>query len=230
MKPTRPPKDVSYTIYKYVKTSPELADALQRRLPEWIPQKAFLWTDSALQKEALKYKTKVDFLRGNQRAHHAATRHGILDHICKHMVPLKRPRITLEIALSESLKFRTKSSFEKGSPGAYKFVVKHGIIDKACKHMPVRAPGRWRRLWTEETVLTEALRYSTRATFKKGSGAYQWARSHDILEKCCKHMPRHASYALKSKLNNRIKRAVRTDSPAAYWARKHDTWARALWT
>jgi predicted GIY-YIG superfamily endonuclease len=44
-------------------------------------------------------------------------------------------------------------------------------------------------IWIEDKCVNEALKYKTRTEFKKMSGgAYQFARKHGFLEKCCSHM------------------------------------------
>lgn len=46
----------------------------------------YKWTDKSLLKEANKYKTRTEFFNKNPAAYGAATRRGILDKICSHMV------------------------------------------------------------------------------------------------------------------------------------------------
>jgi len=49
--------------------------------------------------------------------------------------------------------------------------------------------GGYISMWNEEKCINEALKYKTRGEFKKLSGgAYQFARKHNFLVKCCIHM------------------------------------------
>ena len=44
--------------------------------------------------------------------------------------------------------------------------------------------------WDKEKVLTEALKYTRKIDFAKGSkGAYVYAKKHNIFDEACKHMP-----------------------------------------
>lgn len=53
----------------------------------WLCKREHHWTKELCYKEALKYSTKLDFLRGNGAAYSSATQHGWINDICKHMVP-----------------------------------------------------------------------------------------------------------------------------------------------
>jgi hypothetical protein len=43
------------------------------------------WSKKVCHKESLKYKRKIDFLKGNKLAYNASYKHGWLEEICNHM-------------------------------------------------------------------------------------------------------------------------------------------------
>jgi T4 RnlA family RNA ligase len=95
------------------------------------------WTKEKCHKEALKYKSRIEFKKGNNNAYSASIRNGWLDEICKHMGEnkIKNNYWTKERCAEEALKYKTKSEFEKGSPSAYVKSGKMGWKDEICKHM-----------------------------------------------------------------------------------------------
>jgi very-short-patch-repair endonuclease len=161
------------------------------------------WTLEKLQAEALKYRTRSEFMRGNNPAYQSAFRRGCLDIICSHMP--KRVDVsgknnanykwTDEMLASEALKYTTRYGFQKGSPAAYVAARDRGILDNICTHMP-----RWVDrsginnpvfIWTLEKLQAEALKYNSRSEFKEKSyGAYQAANSRNLLDQICSHMKR----------------------------------------
>lgn len=44
------------------------------------------WTEELLKKEALKYKSRYEFLKNGKGAYIASKRRGILDDVCSHMI------------------------------------------------------------------------------------------------------------------------------------------------
>ena len=93
------------------------------------------WTDESLKKEALKYKTRLDFCKGGSGAYQTALRSGKLDEFCKHMNKI-RENWTLDKIKLEALKYNTKTDFQKNNLAAYLAASRRGLIDEVCSHMP----------------------------------------------------------------------------------------------
>jgi len=86
-----------------------------------------MWTLDLLKKEASKYKTRLDFLRGSESAYKAAERQGILQDLLKDMEP--DFQWTEDKVREESKKYKTRMDFKKGSKTAYNYAIKWGILD-----------------------------------------------------------------------------------------------------
>ena len=92
------------------------------------------WTDKMLRDEALKYKTRGEFVKGSESAYRLSRKRGILDNVCKHM-EYKYIYWTDKMLLSEARKYNTRRKFEKENVSAYDISRKRGILDNLCKHM-----------------------------------------------------------------------------------------------
>ena len=149
------------------------------------------WTPESIHKEALRYSTRSDFQKGNAGAYQTARKKGWLDQVCSHM-PNPKPKNswTFENVKNEALNYETRSTFSKNSRSAYSTAQQNGWLDEVCSHM-VAAPAN--KKWTPDSIHKEALRYSTRSAFSKGSGgAYQKAYEKGWLDQVCSHMSRPA--------------------------------------
>jgi hypothetical protein len=158
------------------------------------------WTLENCRAEALKYTTRTKFQIGSGSAYQTACVKGWLDEICSpHMGPspmrVDRGHWTLENCRAEALKYKTRIEFNIGSGSAYQTACVKGWLDEICSPHMVPSPMRVDRgHWTLENCRAEALKYETRAAFKKNSGsAHEAARKNGWLhEICSSHMrPSH---------------------------------------
>ena len=94
------------------------------------------WTPETITAEALKYNTRSEFARGSGGAYSTATRLGIRDDVCSHMI--RKVKWTPETITAEALKYNTRSEFKKGSGGAYHAARNLKILDAVCLHMNSR--------------------------------------------------------------------------------------------
>jgi len=139
------------------------------------------WKFEMLQKEALKYKTRVEFQKNSKGAYLAAYRRDLLDQICTHMRFPKTKPYTFEELKVEALNYKTKGEFR--STPLYHVAHRKGLLDQVCSHMtPVL------NYWTDEELIKEALKYTTRTEFSKNSSGYQTAHARGILDQICSHM------------------------------------------
>ena len=95
------------------------------------------WTKERCAEEALKYKTRIEFQRGNSGAYRKACKNGWMDDICNHMVSgVKSVRYwTKEKCIEKALKYKTKEKFKVGDNLAYQATYRYGWVDEVCKHM-----------------------------------------------------------------------------------------------
>ncbi len=88
--------------------------------------------------------------------------------------------------VSEASRYSNRWEFQKNSGPAYKAAWRKGkeFLDRICSHMK-----DLHVYWTNEMLRSEALKYSNRGDFQKGSSsAYQIADSRGLLNKICSHM------------------------------------------
>ena len=92
-----------------------------------------------------------------------------------------------EMLRIEALKYKTRTQFNKCQGIAYQIALNRGILGDICRHMESFPARNYK--WTDEMLHSEALKYSTRYAFQKGSmGAYQSAYCRGILDEICIHM------------------------------------------
>jgi hypothetical protein len=114
-------------------------DEVCSHMPKYVERKGekssrYKWTDSMLQKEALKYKTRKEFRKNSPAACLVAGRRGILDQICSHMKYI-RTYWTDEMLMEVALKYNEKTEFARKESAAYSTAYRRGILNKICAHM-----------------------------------------------------------------------------------------------
>jgi len=99
-----------------------------------------------------------------------------------------RKKWTFEEIAAEAAKFDSRAAFASESNRAYNAAWRQGILDQVCGHMEV-SPIYSQKRWDRESVFAEALKFNSRAEFKReNSGAYCFAINNGFLDACCKHM------------------------------------------
>ncbi|MDY0270215.1 hypothetical protein [Trichloromonas sp.] len=95
------------------------------------------WTFEKCKKEALKYKSKMQFKNNNSSAYNESVKNKWLNEICLHMKKIRNPKgyWTFEKCKEEALKYKNKSDFSKNSKSAYLSSYKNGWINDICNHM-----------------------------------------------------------------------------------------------
>jgi predicted GIY-YIG superfamily endonuclease len=94
------------------------------------------WSKSECQIEALKYKTRNEFIAGNRKAYRASSKKGWLDEICIHMKsPYKINYWTKERCAEIASKCSSRKEFQKKSRVAYNKSLKNDWLDEICSHM-----------------------------------------------------------------------------------------------
>lgn len=184
------------------------------------------WTIESIQTEASKYQTKKDFKLGARGAYEAAVRKSVLSEVCIHMQPLRTTWSHSKVAEVAKL-YNTGRSFCLGASGAYNYALTHNIMDEVCAHMEYD----YNRIWNEETILLEAIKYNTRNQFKQGNqSAYAAALSLNVeqafshMEYVYNHYSKEELYAeaKKYRYRNDFKRLSYNMYQAAYRLDEYD--------
>jgi len=132
------------------------------------------WTKEKCIQEALKYKTRGDFFKGNDSAYNSSRKYGWFEEICSHMTWVNRPNgyWTKERCHEKALLYKTRSEFKGGFPSAYKSARERKILDEICDHMAdTRKPNGY---WTKEKCHEKALLCESKIELKeKYISAYQ---------------------------------------------------------
>ena len=143
------------------------------------------WNNDRIHKEALKYKYRVDFVKGAVSAYGASLNSGKHEYFCSHMID-KLKDWTDENITAEALKYTTRADFQKHSSSAYQASassIKHGEF---CAHMIYQ-----HEEWTPAKLRNEALKYKTKVAYAKGSAsAYGLSRTSGNHDEYCSHMKR----------------------------------------
>lgn len=146
------------------------------------------WTELKLKEEAKTYKTKKEFKENASGAYSVATRMGILNMICSHMVkPISKGTYwTKERCRERALLYHTRMEFKKNDGSAYTTAVRERWLDEICQHMKHPSP---KIKWTKDACHQEALKYITRKEFRKQSAsAYTTAVYRGWISDICTHM------------------------------------------
>jgi len=95
------------------------------------------WTKEKCQEEALKYKTKSEFVKNSGSAYNVVYKNNWMRELCSHIKSNKKSSgyWTKERCQEESLKCKTKTEFNKKYQGAYNSARKNCWFDEMCSHM-----------------------------------------------------------------------------------------------
>ena len=152
-----------------------------------------IWTDEAIVKEALKYKTRSEFQKGCVSAYNAAHKSGRFDELCPHLPqPIKKDYIceSIEDAISLARKCNNRTELKEEYGKAYEMLRTQRLLDKACSHM--KKYKRPVEKWTKEERAKAAASCKTRKEFHN---KYSWAhylacQNEGELDEICSHMPK----------------------------------------
>ncbi len=89
------------------------------------------WTKEKCIEEALRYKSKSEFIKGSYNCYKIASKNKWLDEITIHMSSRKKKtKWTKEMCIEEALRYKSKSEFIKGSYNCYKMSCKRKWINE----------------------------------------------------------------------------------------------------
>lgn len=148
--------------------------------------KYVFWTYEECKSHALQCNTRSEFITKYPGAYASAIKNKWLDDICQHMEIKFEIKNNPETVRLEALKYKTRQEFRHCSNSAYEYARKHHLLDTICNHMTRPLP---KVKWTDETILEEAKKYSSKDDFRKAcSAAYTIAHKRGIIEEVCSHM------------------------------------------
>lgn len=118
-------------------------------------------TEEDIRLEALKYKSRTDFIRYSNLAAKRARELGIYDDVCMHM---RKPhyKYSTEEAIEIAKSYSCRTSLYDSDKAAYNRLLHDGILDEI---MPVKGPHNFK--WTDEKRREVAALCKTRKEFKK---------------------------------------------------------------
>jgi hypothetical protein len=90
------------------------------------------WTYKNCKEEALKYKTKIEWLRKSPGSYRKSQREKWIEKLSQHM---KSRLWTLEKSKIEALKYKTKKKWSNSSHSSYAAACRNNWIDICCQHM-----------------------------------------------------------------------------------------------
>lgn len=134
------------------------------------------------QKEALKYSSRIEWIKNDKNSYHSAQRYGWLPKCTKHMK--KYIKWNYLLCLKEAKKYNTISNWIDKSNTSYNIARKNNWIKDCSKHMK-----KTRLIWTKEKCINDAKKYKTNLEWRKNSRyAYQAAQRYGWIKECIKHM------------------------------------------
>lgn len=145
------------------------------------------WTLEKCIEESLKYSYRIEFERGAPGAYSRCLRMGWGDVCFGHMEKKSNgvKKYSMEQCREEMSKYETMLEFRSSSINIYNAMVRNGWLE-VCTPKDMKVRGKY---WNPQTIEKEALRYTSRNSFSRGSStAYQHAASLGILDLVCGHM------------------------------------------
>ncbi len=131
------------------------------------------WTKEMTYKEAKKYKSRLEFEKGNNSAYNAAKRNGWLNDYTWFSPSALISKWNYDTCYEEAQKHKSRGEFRKRSVRAYNVALKNGWLDDYKWFSPSASAKKW----NHDTCYEEAKKYKSKAEFeKKASGAYNVAR------------------------------------------------------
>jgi len=151
---------------------------------------------SSVIKEALKYNSINEFVKGEKGAYASCKKNNWDADVFRHMEKKTGFWNDYELCKKEVRKYKSRQAFMRNSSGAYHAAIRNGWFEDICFHIPSQ-----HKNWTKEEIKKVALEFSSRGEFsEKIKGAYLFAFRKKWLDEVCAHM--------KPKLNTWTKEKV----------------------
>ena len=152
-------------------------------------QKGYWNVKEHVLKEALKYKTRSEWVKASSSSYNSAKKNDWFEEASAHMEYVVKPNgyWNKELLLSEAKKWNTVKEWRELGEG-YSRAKSLGCYDECISHMKQdKKPfGYWE---VKENVLAEALKYKTKSEWQeKSNGSMKAARKNGWLDECTNHM------------------------------------------
>lgn len=143
------------------------------------------WTDERIIEDAKKYSSKKEWQNNSSSGYSLAHKKGLVDIACAHMTQgLKK--WTNEDLAAEASKYDTLIDWVNNSKSSYATAYRRGIVKEISSHMK---PASRVRIWTEDAILKDALRFDSKSIWKKESpGGYYAALDKGLMNLASMHM------------------------------------------
>lgn len=143
------------------------------------------WTLESCLQDAIKYNTKIDWIKSSPSAYKKSRENGWLEECCKHMKPA-RTRPTKEECIKDALKYNSHNEWMKNSSKYYNCAREYKWMNCCCEHMLHNLVVKFT---TIDDCKSIALECKTKTEFKKKNRkCYIFCKKNGWLEECCKHM------------------------------------------
>ena len=151
---------------------------------------------SSVIKEALKYNSINEFIKGEKGAYAACKKNNWDADVFKHMEKKTGFWNDYETCRKEAKKYKSRQEFMRSQSGAYQAAIRNEWLEDICSHIPSK-----HKNWTKEEIKKVAIKFTSRGEFSKNKkGAYLFALRRGWLDEVCADM--------KPKLNTWTKEKV----------------------
>jgi predicted GIY-YIG superfamily endonuclease len=101
----------------------------------------------------------------------------------------QRKTWTIDKVIDIASKFSSRKEFRKLKPQAYRMAIKYNLFGNGINHLGLTKDRKPANYWTYDKVREEALKYSNRRDFEKGSpNAYRASKQHGWYHDVTSHM------------------------------------------
>lgn len=189
-------------------------------IKERIPQS--YWNFDRCKVEALKFKSRSQWINESQGSYSAATKNGWIENVTKHMlsttelINIKRLKWTKDKCKMSAREYTQISHWKKENPGAYSSARSNGWLKECTSHMKVILG-----YWTKERCIEDAKKYTRKGKWhKESAGAFRAALNNGWFKECTSHMHqwRTKQDCLKDALKFKTKEEWFIQSPGFYWS------------
>ena len=140
-------------------------------------------TLESCKESASRYKTRVEWQKGDYKSFSSAKRNGWLNECCVNMI-FRPKKHSLESCKESASKYKSRSEWQKGDLKSCSSAKKNGWYDECCANMILRP-----KKHSLESCKESASKYTSRNEWKKGDLIfYSSARYNGWLDECCVNM------------------------------------------
>jgi predicted GIY-YIG superfamily endonuclease len=175
-------------------------DVLNKKAAGAVGGNNLVWTKEKCQEEALKYKTRRDFMANNFSVYSIACRRGWIGGICSHMTRLSAPPgyYTKEMCRDIVIKYTTRKELNIDYPHVMSAIYKNKWAGELCSHMKNMRGNEEMRKEFRVIFGKPVLQYSLEGDFiKEFISISDAARSVGVtmtaISGCCNPKDRHKS-------------------------------------